>query len=145
MLHFMKYLNVTARCAAEYRNEQLKDVGLCGLQYSYILNICRSPGVNQEELSHLIHVNKSNVTRQLNVLEENGFIERKTSPNDKRSTLVYPTEKAYNALPAIHRVLDEWSRLLTEDFTEEERETIGRLMERIAQKAIAYMEGSGNP
>ena len=140
MVSFMRYINVTARCAAEYRNDHLADIGIVGLQYSYLLNICRNPGVSQEELSHLIHVNKSNVTRQLASLEENGFIERSTSPADKRVTLVYPTQKAHDALPEIHKVLHDWNKYLTEGFSDEERETLRSLMERVSARAIDYME-----
>jgi len=140
MVSFMRYINITARCAAEYRNTHLAGLGIVGLQYSYILNICRKPGVSQEELSHLIHVNKSNVTRQLAALEENGFIERVTSPTDKRVTLVYPTQKARDALPEIHRVLHDWNEYLTEGFSDEERETLRALMERVNSRAIDYME-----
>ena len=140
MVSFMRYINVTARCAAEYRNTHLADVGLVGLQYTYLLNICRNPGVSQEELSHLIHVNKSNVTRQLTALEENGFIERTTSPSDKRVTQVYPTQKALDALPSIHKVLHDWNEYLADGFSDEERETLRSLMERVSKRAIDYME-----
>ena len=140
MVSFMKYVSVTSRCSAEYRNDRLADVGIVGLQYSYILNICRNPGTSQEELSHLIHVNKSNVTRQLASLEENGFIERLQSPTDKRVTLVYPTQKARDVLPEVQRVLREWNEYLTEGFTDEERETLSRLMQRVTERAVEYVE-----
>ncbi len=139
----MKHINVVARCATEYRNEELADVGLCGLQYLYILNICREPGINQEELSRKLHVNKSNVTRQLASLEENGFIERRQSPTDKRVTCVFPTERATSALPEIQRVLHAWKQYLTDGFTDEERETLSRLMEKVAERAVDYIENGG--
>ena len=41
-----------------------------------------------------LNVNKSSVTRQLAILEEKGYVERRGDPKDKRSLLIYPTEKA---------------------------------------------------
>ena len=43
------------------------------MHHTYILNVCRNPGISQEALSQLIFVNKSNVARQLAVLEEKGM------------------------------------------------------------------------
>jgi len=143
MVAFMRYVSVTARCSGEYRNERFKELGLCGFQYTYITHLCRHPGVSQEELSHIIHVNKSNVTRQLTALEEKGFVERRTSAADKRVTEVYPTQKAYDALPLIHEVLHDWNNYLTEGFTEEERQTLSDLMARVSERAVEYIENGG--
>ena len=137
---FMKNLNVTARCANQYRADKLADVGLNGCQHSYIINICNNPGISQECLSKKLYINKSNVARQLSVLEENGFIYREQSPDDKRNLLVYPTDKAKKALPVVMSVLKEWSSYLSEGFTEEEIAKFTAMMDKISEKAQAYIE-----
>lgn len=137
---FMKNLNVTARCANQYRADKLADIGLSGCQHSYIINICRNPGISQEHLSKMLFINKSNVARQLSLLEENGFIYREQSPDDKRNMLVYPTEKAKNALPVVLGVLKDWSAYLSEGFTEEEISKFTEMMDKISEKAQAYIE-----
>ncbi|MCR5457855.1 MAG: MarR family winged helix-turn-helix transcriptional regulator [Clostridiales bacterium] len=137
---FMKNLNVTARCANQYRADKLADIGLSGCQHSYIINICRNPGISQEHLSKMLYINKSNVARQLSLLEENGFIYREQSPEDKRNMLVYPTEKAKNALPVVLGVLKDWSAYLSEGFTEEEISKFTEMMDKISEKAQAYIE-----
>ena len=140
MPNFMKNLNVTARCANQYRADKLADIGLSGCQHSYIINICRNPGISQEHLSKMLYINKSKVARQLSLLEENGFIYREQSPDDKRNMLVYPTEKAKNALPVVLGVLKDWSAYLSEGFTEEEISKFTEMMDKISEKAQAYIE-----
>ena len=94
----MRQINVISRCGGRFRTEKLKEFGLCAPHHSYILNICNHPGISQEQLAEHICVDKSNVTRQLAYLENEGYVERKQSETDRRVTLVYPTEKAFRAL-----------------------------------------------
>ena len=58
-------------------------------------------GISQEKLAKMIYINKSNVTRNLAVLEKNGYIERRPAENDKRVMLVFPTQKAQAASLAV--------------------------------------------
>ena len=141
MSTFMRNLNVTARCANQFRADKLSEVGLSGCQHSYIINICNNPGISQDALSKKLYINKSNVARQLSILEENGFIERKQSTDDKRNMLVYPTEKAKKALPVVMKVLKEWTSYLSEGFSEEEIAKFTEMMDRISEKAQAYVSG----
>ena len=140
MISFMRYISRIARCADQYRNDYLIGDSLAGYQYTYILNICRNPGISQEKLAKLIYINKSNVTRQAALLEQNGYIERRTSECDKRVIKLYPTAKAEEIYPKIVDVLHEWNDLLTDDFTEEEKELMQKLLERMMEKAVSYIE-----
>lgn len=137
MPSFMRQINVIARCAATHRNDALKDTGLKGCHCSYILTLCRHPGISQEQLSRHIYINKSNVTRHLTQLEKGGFVERKQSDEDKRVILVYPTESAYSILPRVQQVVREWNSYLTEGFGPEEMEQFNGMLERITQRATA--------
>jgi DNA-binding MarR family transcriptional regulator len=138
MIGFMKYITTTSRCAVQYRGDRLEGSGLNGYQCGYIINICRKPGITQDQLAQELHVNRSNVTRQLMLLEENGFVDRKQSEADKRAIEVYPTKKAEEALPLVLDVLHDWSDYLTKDFSPEEFALLMDFLERIADKAVRY-------
>jgi len=142
---FMHQISVTHRCAMRYREQELADTGLGGGQTSYLITLYHHPGISQEELAKRLNVNKSSVTRQLTALEEKGYIIRKPKPDDRRSMLVYPTEKALNLQDRMKDVLRGWASYLTEDFTEDEKETLSRLMLRIAERAEDYMKGGDTP
>lgn len=90
----MKCIARIFRCSILYRNEILAQEGLNGYQHTYILKLCNNPGISQEQLSRMLYVNKSTVTRQLALLEQGGFVTRKPGSADKRTMLVYPTAKA---------------------------------------------------
>ena len=136
----MYYLNHVSRCAAQYRTEELAPLGLKACHASYLATICRNPGITQDKLARMIFINKSNVARQLAVLEEDGFVERKPSPEDKRAILVFPTQKAKDALPEIGRIFRDWENLVAQDLTEEERALAVKMMKKMEQRAGEWMD-----
>ena len=130
-----RYIMTIARCSNQFRSERLRDTGLCGQHCAYILRVCREPCTTQDAIAREIYVNKSNVTRQLAALEQNGFVERRPCETDSRAMEVYPTEKALAVLPEVHAVLREWNECITADFTEEEKEQFKDLLARAAERA----------
>ena len=141
---FMRQISVTYRCAMSYRERELEDTGLAGCQTPYLLALYRHEGQTQEELARYLNVNKSSVTRQLAILEDKGYIRREPDPNDRRSLLVYPTDQALALKERMRHVLRDWNAYLTADFTDEEREQLSRLMERVAERAEAYVKGGSD-
>ena len=120
MPKFMKMLNNISRSQAIYRNSHISADDLQSGHYAYALAICRVPGSSQDEIARELCVNKSTVARNLNYLEEKGYISRHYLPNDKRQISVHPTEKMLAALPEIKKVSIEWMELLADGIAEEE-------------------------
>lgn len=128
-----------ARCNTQFRSERMAQFGLKGCHISYILHICGCPGISQDKLAQRIYINKSNVARQAACLEEAGYITRTPSATDKRVLELYPTEKATALLPEVHAILQEWNQMLTSDLPEEDMETVMRVLEKMQDKAGAWM------
>lgn len=93
MPSLMRYINVISRCGAVWRGDKLKDTDIGAAHTSYILTVCRHPGISQDKIAKRTYINKSNVTRNLAYLESCGYVERRQSETDKRVVEVYPTEK----------------------------------------------------
>lgn len=136
----MKNINQIARCAEQYRTDQLAPLGLTGCQYSYILNVCRQPGVSQEQLAKLICVNKSTVARQLAQLEESGFVRREADEKDRRVIAVYRLRGQNSPMPQVRRVLREWSRYITAELDDNEKGILFSMLEKMKIRAAEYLE-----
>lgn len=145
MAHIVRDLTYIARCGSHYRNEKLEPLGLTGRQAGSILVICNSPGISQEQLGKRVVLNKSNITRQLTYLEEQGYVNRITSPTDKRVLQLYPTQKALDILPRIRQVYLDWRQYLLKDISQEDQALLESLLERIKEKAYAWMDGGDTP
>lgn len=141
MSQILRDITNISRCGVQYRGDALAPMGLKSCHASYLMEICRCPGISQDRLARRICINKSNITRQLAVLEEGGFVTRTPSPEDKRVTMLYPTEKALALLPEIQALLDGWEQQLTLDMSPEDRALLAGLLEKMMDRAAAWMEG----
>lgn len=140
MSKFMKMLNNISRSQAIYRHNRVSAEDLLPHQYAFVLTICKEPGRSQEEIAHELCINKSTVARNLNALEENGYIIRTPLAHDKRQFSVHPTEKMTAVLPEIKEASGEWMRLLSEGISEGELAIFNSVLERMQTKAAELIE-----
>ena len=91
----------------------------------------------------MLCINKSSVTRHLTYLENNGYINKKTSPGDRREQLVFPTDKMLLVYDEVLRISREWNLLVAEGITEEELEIFHRISDKLVEKSqqIVYKGG----
>lgn len=127
MSSLTRCISVIARCSALKRSQAFKSLGITGCQHTYILNVCRNPGISQEQLANKIYIHKSNVARQVALLDKAGFLTRAPSSEDKRVMLIFPTAKAEAAYPVILQALKEWHDYLIMDFSKEEQVLLERI------------------
>ena len=140
MSKFMKMLNNISRSQAIYRHGKITADDLQPTHYAFVLAICREPGRSQEDLARELCINKSTVTRNLNYLEENGYIKRVSLPNDKRQFCVSPTDKMLAILPEIKEASLQWMALLSEGIPKDELDTFNSVLERMQEKAREIIE-----
>ena len=68
------------------------DVGTAEIDLIHALR--HHPGCTQAALAELLHADKAAIARRTRTLEAKGYLIRRDAPNDRRSQLLYPTEKA---------------------------------------------------
>jgi DNA-binding MarR family transcriptional regulator len=136
----MKMLNNISRSQAVYRQGRVSVGDLQTGHYAFVLAICREPGRSQDQLASELCINKSTVARNLNYLEERGYITRESSPTDKRQLSVYPTEKMTAVLPEIRAASVEWMTLLSEGIPEDELRIFDSVLERMQERAREIIE-----
>lgn len=140
MSKFMKMLNNISRSQAIYRSSKISADDLQSTHYAYVLSVCREPGRSQEDIARELCVNKSTAARNINYLEERGYVTRQPLPNDKRQLSVYPTEKMLAVLPEIRNASKEWMSLLSEGIPEDELEIFNSVLSRMQEKAREIIE-----
>ena len=128
------------RCCKLYRKRALKDTDLLPAQHLLLSYICRRPGLAQEELAGTLFLDKTTVAHQLIKLEEQGYIRRQPSANDGRCRLLYPTRRGEEVYPLIHGTFEDFTAGILEGFTEEERQTLETLTERLFRNAQRLLE-----
>ena len=140
---FMKPVHQLSRCFILYRDKQLCSEGITGYQQSYLIKICDNPGIPQEQLSKILYLNKSSVTRQLAMLEKAGFITRSPHEEDKRQLLVFPTQKAIDLYPKLRQVIRQWNAALLENIPEEQQEVFSAFLHQLLDRAVTLVQEEG--
>ena len=79
-----------------------------------------NPGCTQAALAELLHADKAAIARRTKNLEAKGYLVRRDAPNDRRSQLLYPTEKAENLKSSKAEVEAAFYEYLTGVLTQEE-------------------------
>ncbi len=72
----------------------LREEGVGTAEIDLIHALRHHPGYTQAALAELLHADKAAIARRTKNLETKGYLVRRDAPNDRRSQLLYPTEKA---------------------------------------------------
>jgi len=113
----------------------LSEVGLTGEQFN-ILRILRGAqpcGHPCGEIGERMIDRSPDVTRRIDALEKQGFVERERSTGDRRVVQVRITEKGLAAIDGITPKLQEFEQKMTEKFTETELRDLAALCEKMME------------
>ncbi|MBC1985379.1 MarR family winged helix-turn-helix transcriptional regulator [Listeria booriae] len=135
-----KSMSIVNRCGNTFKLNRLKEHGLGVGQLRYITTLYHHGGLSQDTIVKRFMVDKANVARHIQRLEDLGMIRREVDQTDKRKHLIYLTEKGQEVQPIIEETMKAWSGILTDGFTEEEREQLVHLLVRMAENAQNFQE-----
>ena len=96
------------------------------LTYSQILAIISIPdgGIEMSELSLVLGLDNSTVTRLVIRLENKLWVERKKSRRDQRSVIVFLTKKGVKVQQNIEKEIDKIGKKINLDINEVEKEAL---------------------
>jgi DNA-binding MarR family transcriptional regulator len=96
-----------------FNQRALLFLGLTRAQCKVLGYIARNEGINQAGLADLLEVKPMTLVRQIDRMEEDGWIERRPDPADRRARRLVLTEKAR---PILARILDLSNEVRAEAF-----------------------------
>ena len=96
-----------ARLLKTYADQRARQFGISKAQWMVLVRIDRHEGLKQSELAEMLDLQPISLTRVLDRLAENGLIERRPDPNDRRANLLY-------LMPTARPLLDQLSVLATD-------------------------------
>jgi len=86
-----------------FNQRALLFLGLTRAQCKVLGYLARNEGINQAGLADLLEIKPMTLVRQIDRMEEDGWIERRPDPGDRRARRLVLTEKAR---PILARILD---------------------------------------
>lgn len=138
----IRLVTTIARACTMYAKRSVRPFGLSISQTIVLGELFNHNGCRQEDLRAFIFLDKGNVTRALQQLEEYGLVQRAQDSVDRRATRVYVTKKALSIDTEMFALAVLWDDRLTMGFTRQERETLIDLLLRmeVNAKAVARNE-----
>ena len=100
-------VNDVARLFGRRFSHNGKRLGLTRAQCRTLGYLARNEGINQAGLADLLEIRPMTLVRQIDRMEEAGWIERRPDPADRRARLLYLTAKARPILGRIWTVATE--------------------------------------
>lgn len=122
-----------SRCTVYIRNIQFKKYGIERGQHAFLTRIYENPGINQEELSYLLKMDKTTVAKALKKLEEKKFINRIRSEKDNRKWLLYPAEKLLSIYDELENHIMYTCQNAIKNFNDEDAKTLLTFLNKISQ------------
>lgn len=99
-----------ARMLRTYADQRGRQLGISRAQWTVLVRLQRSEGLKQSELAEILDLQPISLTRLLDRLAENGLIERRPDPNDRRANRLY-------LMPAARPLLEQLAGLAQEMMT----------------------------
>jgi len=96
-------LSDVARLLRTYADQKAAEFGMTRAQWVVLVRLDRSEGLKQCELADILDVQPITLTRLLDRLADNGLIERRPDPNDRRVKRLFLTAAAR---PLLDRLSD---------------------------------------
>ncbi len=126
------------RCTQMYVNEVLKKYKLSSGTYPYLLTLYRIEGINQNQISKELNIDKAMSARAIKRLIELGYLRKEENREDSRAYNLFLTEKGKAIIPSVKADLRHWNEIVTKDLNKEERENVLDLLSKVLENAIGY-------
>lgn len=108
-----------------------RENGVGTAEIDFIHAVRHNPGCTQAQIAEVLRADKAAIARRTKNLEEKGYIIRRSDPKDKRSQLIFPTEKAETLKSSKAETESAFYEFITSSLTEKEAETFAALLDKV--------------
>jgi len=121
----------------EHYDSRLSPFNLTTPQYMVFNALWMGDGITIGELGQRVALDGSTITGILDRMEKNGYVERRPNAEDRRSALVYLTDKARKVGPSIIKFADELDSAIRKNFSARDMAVFERVLRELGQSQIS--------
>ncbi|GEM_PF-874211 len=112
---------------------RLAELGLSAQQGQMLryIHMFQEQGIIQNDLAKRFDRTNASITSMLQGLEKKGYVKRIVPEGNERKKMVYVTDKAEALMSEFDRIFFDTERQITAGMTDEETETLRRLLEKV--------------
>lgn len=131
---YLKSVRLLAECLQgfeRFSGESIRHCGLTHAQFDIIATLGNTPGMTYKDLGDKTLITKGTLTGVIERLETKGLVERRRSPDDKRSFLVCLTREGEKTFEEIFPVVVAHGRQLFDSYSEADFEAIDQQLRKL--------------
>jgi DNA-binding MarR family transcriptional regulator len=133
------------RLTGDRMRVKMEEIGLHRAQGFALFFLGHNEGAPQTEIAKAFHLSAASVTSMLQRMERDGWVVRKTDPDDQRVLRVYLTEKARLLHQDAHADFLELEREVTAVLTPKEQRELHALLAKVHAKLIQLLPAGRQP
>lgn len=122
-------------------NRRVKAVGLTRSQWQLLYLLYSDDGQTQTQLAEGLAMAKPPLGKLVDRLEEDGWVERREDPMDRRAKRVFLTGKVDPLVDPLQALVDELGDIATRGLSKTDRDTLGALLDVVHKNLTAENEG----
>src|SRR5690348_10611525 len=122
-------INDVARLLRTFADHEARRFGMTRAKWAVLARLDRFEGLKQTELADMLDLQPISLTRLLDGLADNGLIERRPDPDDRRAKRLYLTPAAR---PLLERLTDLGEDLMAEALVGLDRADVASLLAGLA-------------
>ncbi|PAJ76159.1 hypothetical protein CJF42_01380 [Pseudoalteromonas sp. NBT06-2] len=128
--------NLSNNISEAFSSVYTLDYGISIAQWRILVNLFENECVTAKELGLLASMDKSTVSRAIQIMLNKGYLEKRVNKDDKRAYFVKLTEQGKTLYFAIAPKALAWEAQLKSCMTESEFETFMSVLEKLDEKLL---------
>ncbi|WP_375397268.1 MarR family winged helix-turn-helix transcriptional regulator [uncultured Sphingomonas sp.] len=126
-------LTVSARLLTKDFDHNAGNVGITRAQWSTIAAVAGAEGATQRKIATMLDIGEAAAGRQIDRLCEEGWLERRQDPNDRRAHCIHLTPAATPVLEKLTMLGAQQERLTFAGLSDQELTTLGKMLDRVIE------------
>ena len=130
--------SILYRCNQKHFDKLLSRFDLGYTHLILLTQIYENEGISMNELASKGVFDKGTITKSIQRLEQLSYVRIENSEVDKRSKLLYTSEKVHQIMPDLYKMRSEWNSYLSSDISVADLDTYNLVQSKLIEKARAY-------
>lgn len=130
-----RFVGVLNRQSQAYISNAFKNIDISYSECIFLVNLYDNEGINQEEMSSMLFIDKTITAKSIKSLEKKGFLMRKICEADKRAKKLYLTDKGRDCKEQIFTLLGNWVNFITGGMDGKTKNIVFNGLQLMAEKA----------
>lgn len=137
-------ISILYRSTQKYYDQMLQSISLTYAQLPILILIYENEGISQQQIAQDGGYDKGTITKQVQKLEEMGYIRVQPSKKDKRAKELYTTAKARGIMSKVYAIRTSWWRHISSSIPKEDMAAFSSFYKNMATSAKEFAKADLN-